>query len=298
MSLHVSNHPYIAFSDEPVSGYCELDLRVSTFLKAFKESSWLDTFDKSINLDTLNMNVHLAKLLMLISTPKQTLSQDEHLILKKVTQLKNTRCSNCLCPWLFVACSSVLMSGSIGLCYYFSKDPAPLNTVNMTLILSLSALVSLVASQIFMHVITAKRAQKLARLSLQEMTLWEHFEQDTLKPVAREWLKLFAPKALDGESHHKFKTRRKLAVIIHEQLDFDHLVNTFKNISTCSEKLDHMFFHLNEARRIIERQLAYETLNIEFISTERLYYNLTGTDVGLFAHSLNYFKPVSNRWEI
>lgn len=299
MGIHtLSHHTYLAMSDEPVSGSKEIDQRVSHFLQSFKESNWIETFGERINLDTLNMNVHLAQLLMLASIPKQILSTEQVNLIQENIKTKSSRFKAFLCPGFFLFSTSILVSASIGLCYFFTKDQIPLNAVNLTIILSVTALVSLVASQIFMHCISVKRAQKLAKLTIQELNMWDHFEQNTIKPVAREWLKLFDAKALNGESHHKFQTRRKLAVAIYEKIDLDHVVSVFKEMTTHTDKIDHLFTHLMDTRHILERQIAFEGLNLEFITPDRLYYNLSGSDMGLYASTLNYFKKVSNRWEI
>jgi hypothetical protein len=296
--LAASNSTYYTFSEEPVSGSLETDRRASNFLKRLKESSWMETYAKELHLESLNMNVHLAALLMFASIPKETLSEEEYTLIQKSKKMKQSKCFYLICPSFFLVTSSILTSASIGLCYFFTKDAVPLNPVKMTIIFSVTALVSLVASQVFMYFISARRASQLAELNVQELSMWDRFEQNTVKPTAREWLKLFDAKALPGESHSKFQTRRKMAMVIYERVDLDEMVKTFQTLTSHHDKISHIFSHFKEVKNILERQIAFEALHVEIISQDYMHYNITGSDMGLYAASLNYFKTVSNRWEI
>lgn len=296
--IAASNHTYYTFADLPASGRLETDQRAIDFIKRLKESTWLETYAKDVNIDSLAMNVHLAQLLMFAAAPKETLSDKQHDFLKKSFKLRNSRCFYLICPSFFLACTSLLTSASIGLCYFFTKDAVPINPVKMSIIFSVTALVSLVASQVFMFMISSRRSRQLSELNVEELSMWEEFEQDTIKSTSREWLKLFDTKALEGESHNKYQNRRRLAMVIYEHFDVDQVVSTFKTLTMQREKIDYIFRHVKETKNILERQIAFEALRVELITPEYMHYNLTGSEMGLYAAQLNYFKVYSNRWEI
>lgn len=289
---------YYTFCDEPVSGSRECDNRITDFLKRLKESSWFEASCKNVSLESLSLNINVIELFMFATNPDEVISDEGHELIQQGMRYRKSRVHQCVCPGCFLFLASAMTSASIGLCYFFTKDSVNINTLEMTLIFSLTALASLMTSWLVMYVVTTRRANKLAEMSSKELSFWDQFEQNHIKSAAREWLKLFNPQAQAGESHSKFQNRRRAAMVIYEHLKPETLREDFKKLTTYHDKISQIFSHFQEARSIIERQTAFEVLNLEMISPEHLHYNLTGSEVGLYAAQLHYFKKVNNRWEI
>lgn len=296
--LATSSNVYYTFSEAPLSGNLDSDRKISEYLKRLKESSWFAEYGKNITLEGLSLNINVIELFMFATDPCEALSDKDLAFFKNGFKIRHNKCLYLVCPGILLLMTSLLTSASIGLCYFFTKDAVSINPVKMSLIFSLTALASLTTSWVFMYVISNRRSHQLAELNVKELSLWDHFEHHTVKAAAREWLKLFNPQAQAGESHSKFQNRRSCALLIYEHINPQELCEAYKKLTIHHEKIDQIFSHFKETKTILERQIAYEALNVEMISQDYLHYNLTGSDIGLYAAQLNYFKRISNRWEI
>jgi hypothetical protein len=215
--------------------------------------------NRGIESSTISVSVSHLFLASMIQEPKSALSDSEIKILKATKSFeKKTQFYLSYPGAAMIITAAVASAVAGGASFYYGVNQAPLDSLQVASYMGLSTLVGSLASNMLSFYITGTLPNNASEAENKEQNMWDAFTRLKAEPAAYQLIEWYSPLPTASGSQRGWSSRRQIAQVFVESLNFEHVIAAYKSMGTQHEKIELAFRALYEAKLLIEAQRAFE----------------------------------------